>query len=258
MSRRSEVFLVLSIFALAASGCDPQAVARWSLDEGTGQEVADVSTYTHDGHRGQVADPDNRDPAWIADGACGAAQSFNGTQLTIAEATEALEPENVTVEARVRADTAPGAYTYIAAKGFKPCKYASYALYTGPERGVNFYVTTANGNFTLSPTAPITIWDGEWHHVAGTYDGSSVRLYVDGVEVGSGTPKTGAIDYDLGARDEVRIGAFSPICYGFVGDIDEVTIYDYAMNALEVANAASTCASEASQPVATPSDVSRQ
>ena len=34
---------------------------------------------------------------------------------------------------------------------------------------------------------------GQWHHVAATYDGQRMRLYVDGVEVGS-TAKTGSID----------------------------------------------------------------
>jgi Concanavalin A-like lectin/glucanases superfamily len=29
---------------------------------------------------------------------------------------------------------------------------------------------------------------GNWHHVFGAYDGATVRLCVDGVEVGSGTP----------------------------------------------------------------------
>ena len=31
-----------------------------------------------------------------------------------------------------------------------------------------------------------------WHHYAGTYDGSAMRMYLDGVEIGS-TPKTGLI-----------------------------------------------------------------
>src|SRR5205823_14394762 len=34
-----------------------------------------------------------------------------------------------------------------------------------------------------SPDAGTGIWDGKWHHVAGTYDGAALRLYVDGHEV---------------------------------------------------------------------------
>ena len=35
--------------------------------------------------------------------------------------------------------------------------------------------------------------DGNWHAVAGTFDGQTVRLYVDGTEVGHGSPAPGAI-----------------------------------------------------------------
>ena len=47
--------------------------------------------------------------------------------------------------------------------------------------------------------APNTVWDGTWHHVAGTYDGAAVRFYVDGAQVGTGTPASGPIVYGLAA-----------------------------------------------------------
>jgi hypothetical protein len=38
--------------------------------------------------------------------------------------------------------------------------------------------------------------DGNWHLVAGTYDGASLRMYGDGVQVfGSGSPTNIAINY---------------------------------------------------------------
>ncbi len=43
--------------------------------------------------------------------------------------------------------------------------------------GRNFYVTAAIG--------PAEIWNGAWHHVAGVFDGSSLRLLVDGRPVGT-------------------------------------------------------------------------
>ncbi|MCA1708687.1 MAG: LamG domain-containing protein, partial [Actinobacteria bacterium] len=48
---------------------------------------------------------------------------------------------------------------------------------------------------------PAGIWDGHWHAVAGTYDGAAVRLYADGIEVGSGTPATATVDYSLAQTD---------------------------------------------------------
>jgi hypothetical protein len=34
-------------------------------------------------------------------------------------------------------------------------------------------------------TLGTVVWDGSWHHVAGTYEGSMVRLFVDGMEIGA-------------------------------------------------------------------------
>lgn len=43
----------------------------------------------------------------------------------------------------------------------------------------------ASDNLNLSVTSDTAINDDEWHHIVGTSDGTTVRLYVDGVEVGS-------------------------------------------------------------------------
>ena len=73
----------------------------------------------------------------------------------------------------------------------------------------------------------------EWHHVVGTYDASSLRLYVDGVEDPAGpVPYTGPINVnDL----PVWIGANAEQSdRGFVGRIDEVLVYDGALTQAEL------------------------
>jgi hypothetical protein len=73
----------------------------------------------------------------------------------------------------------------------------------------------------------------EWHYVVGTFDGSSIRLYVDGVEdPASPVPYTSAIYIDdypvwIGANSE-QSGRY------FVGMIDEVMIYDRALSQTEI------------------------
>jgi hypothetical protein len=72
------------------------------------------------------------------------------------------------------------------------------------------------------------IWDGAWHHVVGTYDGSRVRLSVDGAQVGDGTPATFSIAYGVGSKG-VYLGTYRGSCeLGFKGDIDDVRIWDDA------------------------------
>jgi hypothetical protein len=103
-----------------------------------------------------------------------------------------------------------------------------------------FYVTTASG-VVFSPGAGFGIWDDQWHHVAGTYDGAFVRLYVDGAEVGSGTPASASIAYSTeDLTHDLFIGRYGAGCaYGFPGAVDEVRLWDRPLSAAEVAAHAS-------------------
>ncbi len=73
--------------------------------------------------------------------------------------------------------------------------------------------------------------DDEWHHVAGTYDGSSAKVYVDGVLEGQANVPL-PVQY---TADDLFIGK-RQYFHGnlFPGSIDEVAIYDRAFTAEEV------------------------
>ncbi|HEY1437374.1 MAG TPA: LamG-like jellyroll fold domain-containing protein [Casimicrobiaceae bacterium] len=81
-------------------------------------------------------------------------------------------------------------------------------------------------------SANIAVPLGSWHHFVVTYDGTTLRLYVDGVLatsfVSSYTVSTVPIAIGVGAR----YGAGWP----FNGAIDEAAIYDYALSADQVAS----------------------
>ena len=68
-------------------------------------------------------------------------------------------------------------------------------------------------------------------------DGSSVRLYVDGAEVGSPTDASGsAIDYGL-PDTTFEVGNFHACSgFGYTGAIDEVSVYGRALSAAEIAS----------------------
>jgi hypothetical protein len=78
------------------------------------------------------------------------------------------------------------------------------------------------------------VWDGKWHLAVGIYNGSTVSLYVDGVQVGSGTALSGSLEYGL-SDSNLYIGNY-PGCapHGFLGAIDNVMIWDRALSASEV------------------------
>jgi Concanavalin A-like lectin/glucanases superfamily len=102
---------------------------------------------------------------------------------------------------------------------------------TSPGAGAT--VTTA-ARWTLRPP-PTQVWDGNWHLVAGTYDGAMVRIFVDGAEVGTGTPATQPINYALPDHQRFYIGGYRGGCsLGFTGSIDEVRVFNRALTPAEI------------------------
>lgn len=168
-------------------------------------------------------------------GRFGTALNFDGVDDYVEVADDAtIESSNITVEAWVKNSSSPGTYRYIVSKYYedKSGSWSSYALYTGGTGGLFFYVgstTTAK----LSPDAGTGIWDGEWHHIVGTYDGSMVRLYVDGAEVGTGTSATLSIAYDEG---DLFIGTYvaNQTRWCFPGVIDEVRVWNGVLTADQI------------------------
>jgi len=75
---------------------------------------------------------------------------------------------------------------------------------------------------------------GEWHHIATTYDGQSMKIYVDGEEVAS-TAKSGTINSSNSVH--AAIGNQPPGVGDrpFDGKIDEVYLINRALSANEVA-----------------------
>ncbi|RLF77369.1 hypothetical protein DRN38_08425, partial [Thermococci archaeon] len=79
-----------------------------------------------------------------------------------------------------------------------------------------------SGNDTVDGTTDLT--DDNWHYVAGTWDGSTLRVYVDGVEENN---KSGSGSITSTSTD-LHIGDFAGDSYSFKGTIDEVRISNTA------------------------------
>jgi hypothetical protein len=220
--------LGLTMAALPASAALPGPASGfsgiWSFAQGFGQNVPDLSG---NGNNATLASAPNN-PTWVPWSFLGLpALHFNGDDYLTVPGAPSLDSSQVTVAAIVRADSSPGSDRYIAANGAIQCLNASYGLYTGANGGLEFYVSNGPASFTLSADAGTGVWNGQWHLVVGTFDGSTVRLYVDGRQVGTGTPSTTTIQYGLPSSNQFAIGDYLGPCptpLGFVGDMAGVAV----------------------------------
>lgn len=103
-----------------------------------------------------------------------------------------------------------------------------YMLRVGDGGKLNMNLGDGNWNELTTPNAVLTL--NTWHHVAGTYDGTEMKLYVDGVAVDS-------VNYSITISNSTApllLGAHSIWNRFFVGAIDEVRIWDVAKTAAEL------------------------
>ena len=80
-----------------------------------------------------------------------------------------------------------------------------------------------------APVTPQTIGDGKWHHVAGTFDGKQMNLYVDGKQIGSK-----AIEGKLNTQSTqpMKIGSYG--AEPFHGDLNDVRLYRSGLSKIQI------------------------
>jgi len=86
---------------------------------------------------------------------------------------------------------------------------------------LKFYIKQSNGSLA-SVSAPV-LSAGEWLHVAGTYDGTTLKLYLNGIEVGSSTASVGGLGTQTGDFN------FSSSSESMRGYIDDIRVFNYAL-----------------------------
>ena len=228
------VVAALCLPGTAAAATDFPLSAYWPLNEGKGQVARDWSGKGNHGQLGSTPGVDANDPSWIKGVYFWSyGLHFDGGDFVSIPDSNSLEPQQMTVSAWFRGTGSPGSYRYLVAKGSNLCESASYGLYTA-NGGMAFYVGDGHYGFTISPEAPSSVWDGKWHNASGTYDGTVVRLFIDGKEIGTGTPGTNPVVYDL-PRGNTTLGAYVGSCdLTLTGDLDEVSIWSKALPVADI------------------------
>jgi hypothetical protein len=185
--------------------------------------------------------------ATFVTGEAGQAFSFNnsGIQAVNIPYSSSLNLTNqVTIEFWMKAD--PGnSMNYF--QGLVTSDYYVLSIDVGnPNLGVYGIDFAINDKGTFYQTANANgggahVSAGAWHHIAGTYDGTKLQLYIDGQPWGKPMPHTGVISPLVLPGEFISIGSedgrASCGCTGrhFWGLIDEAAIYNRALSSSEIA-----------------------
>ncbi|HYM16863.1 MAG TPA: LamG domain-containing protein [Dehalococcoidia bacterium] len=205
----------------------------------------------------------NATPALPGDpGSCRYASGFNGSTSYLAlGAPQFALSSQLTVMAWVRWGVAPGTgnnwANIVANNSNITSDYGQFWLqHTQTNSAFEFAAqTTAGRSWVQAAAGPA---QGVWAHVAGVYDGTALRIYVNGTLQGTAA-LSGTI---IAPRPEFQmtIGrwAFNSQLYrSFNGDIDEVRIYDQALTAANISaamNATHPCVAGPPTPTPTPTN----
>jgi hypothetical protein len=154
-----------------------------------------------------------------------------------------LNPPNLTVQAWVRLsalDSAsasqPGLQYIIFKQNTRDINFEGYALMKLRDAGVDrfaFALSSASGAAAGASSGPIVA--GRWYHLAGTFDGQTTRLFVDGLQVAANAaPANFALNFGSKPLYFGRSG-FDGFDGRFFGDLDEPALFNRALSAEEIA-----------------------
>ncbi|HWO62254.1 MAG TPA: LamG-like jellyroll fold domain-containing protein, partial [Umezawaea sp.] len=195
-------------------------VAAYSFDQGSGTSLPDLSG---NGNNGTISNA-----SWTI-GRFGDALSFNGSNsiVNIPDSSSLDVTSGMTLEAWVYPTALATDWRTVALKE-QTGNYA-YALYgnTGTSRPSANAVT---GGTDHDVRGPSQLSLNTWIHVAATYDGSALRLYVNGSQVAS-QAASGSIATSTGA---LRIGGNNIWGEFWQGRIDELRVYNRALSTTEI------------------------
>lgn len=213
---------VASAQSVTANFGSGQLVAAYAFDEGSGTTAADASG---NGQNGVITSG-----SWTTSGKHGTALTFNGSSswVTVPDSVLLDLSTSLTLEAWIYPTAVPNNWKSVMMK--EDSGFYVYGLYLSPSSHPAVYLVIGgleHGLEVSSTTLPINVWS----HVAVTYDGAMLRVYVNGTEVGS-QAVSGTVPASAGV---LRIGGNSIWNNEFFkGRIDDVRIYNRPLTRSEV------------------------
>jgi Concanavalin A-like lectin/glucanases superfamily len=219
-------------------GINDGLVGYWQFDEGEGSAVLDRSGNSNHGE--------------IINGSRGAGKYGQAVALTGSDNSHVSIPssaslnsfvDQITVMAWVFPSVLPDEFNVVVSRQVETLLHPDqFYLGFGPKDGnINYKWHLGTDDGTSGPLPEGDIYEGtpadnRWIHMAGTYDGTIMRLYIDGIEIGTqaliGNIRVDNNPLTIGGEEN---GSTPQVVDGeFEGLIDEVRIYNRALDVTEI------------------------
>jgi hypothetical protein len=215
------MLLLCSLIITSLSIANPAEdglVAYWSFDEGTGKTAADATGNGHDGEFKGA-------PKWVA-GKFGTALEFDGKGDYVAVADD--DALDLTDKITLMAWFSPN--DVLTSRRLMVKNNSIFVIFDFSNANSIDFLVKPNNTFAESKT---TDWKvGEWYHFAGTFDGKTLKVYINGELEGEAANNVPIAPSDLelwiGGDDNGRATDWFP------GKIDEVRLYDKTLSGADI------------------------
>lgn len=210
--------------AAATCGSDSGLVGCWQMEENGGTQIIDGSSFSNNGTFFGT-------PTWVNGKTGDYALSLNGTAYPTVPDNSSLDlTTGITVAAWVRPNV-PSTYMYVLTKNINTGGTAV--------NGFDLSLTSAhlvrirfNNSAVLNSTTNYPHDGATWMHIAATWDGTTVRLYLNGVQESNtlaftGPIQTNSLPLAIGNQNTADPRAL-------IGTLDDVRLYNYALSAANV------------------------
>src|SRR5690554_1117490 len=212
-------------FTTSAAAPDSPLVGHWKMDEGGGNLLIDASQYGNNA-------PLTGGASWVS-GVLGQAARFNGVSqyASVADNASLDITGAITVAGWIKPEAVGTQYLVKKAQQHETNGY-ELSLAGSGYVFFRFNQFSSGDAYRVNSTTPYPTNGNTWMHVAATYDGQSLRMYINGTLNGSlSLPSSPAIAVN---GLPLTIGAEAGGYRGLQGAMDDVRIYNTALSAAEI------------------------
>ena len=209
----------------------PGVVASWSFDSTSGTTYYDVTGHGYDAS--STGSGVGRVP-----GVNGQALSCPGSgyEITVANSLDSFNLPRFSLETWFYSTIAP---SQMSGYGAEILDYTHIPLSGGLTNGFNFYInqsgnvvlvmSTSDGSGWRTASSTPIIQARTWYHIIGTYDGTTLRIYVNGALNGSYSYQGRINPPNANARMTCQTRTDGIARGQLNGMIDELKLYNYAL-----------------------------